>query len=33
MSVEANEIWDILKENSLQIGRLQCIPPVVRVLQ
>jgi hypothetical protein len=23
MSVEANEIWDILKENSLQIGRLQ----------
>ena len=23
MSVEANEIWDILKENSVQIGRLQ----------
>ena len=23
MSVEAKEIWDILKENSLQIGRLQ----------
>ena len=23
MGVEANEIWDILKENSLQIGRLQ----------
>ena len=23
MSVEADEIWDILKENSLQIGRLQ----------
>ena len=23
MSVEANEIWDILKENSLQFGRLQ----------